>query len=218
VNAGWILFGVRTPYSGEVFEILRRRGDRVAVLVDNLPDGPQPSDLGTVIAPGEIGKYGTELPVVIPLLTPGYRAAVEGQARALGLELFPPLLDPTAVVASSAVAEEGAVVNAGCVIGAGTRLGRFTHVNRSASIGHDNTLGPYTSIGPGAVLSGGVHLERGAFIGAGAICTPDVHIGANAVVGAGAVVLRDVPSHSVVAGNPARVLRTGAAGYNDVGV
>ena len=44
-------------------------------------------------------------------------------------------------------------------------------------------------------------------VGGGAILLPGVRIGQNAVVGAGAVVTRDVPANTVVAGNPARVIR-----------
>jgi hypothetical protein len=46
------------------------------------------------------------------------------------------------------------------------------------------------------------------FIGRGATILPGVTIGPRAIVGAGAVVSKDVPPNSVVAGNPARFIRT----------
>ena len=52
------------------------------------------------------------------------------------------------------------------------------------------------------------HVGRGASIGTGAIILGGITIGERAIIGAGAVVTRDVPPHSVVAGNPARVLRS----------
>jgi len=53
----------------------------------------------------------------------------------------------------------------------------------------------------------GAIIKRGAKIGANATILPGVVIGENALVGAGAVVVRDVPDDSVVAGNPARVIK-----------
>jgi len=50
-------------------------------------------------------------------------------------------------------------------------------------------------------------VKKGASIGSGAVILCDVTIGEGAVVGAGSVVTHDVPPYSVVAGNPARVLR-----------
>lgn len=52
-----------------------------------------------------------------------------------------------------------------------------------------------------------IFVMRGAWIGASAIILPGVTIGNNAVVGAGSIVTRDVPDFTVVAGNPARVLK-----------
>ncbi len=50
-------------------------------------------------------------------------------------------------------------------------------------------------------------VKNGASIGSGATILANVTIGENALVGAGSVVTKDVPPHSVVAGNPARLLR-----------
>jgi acetyltransferase-like isoleucine patch superfamily enzyme len=50
-------------------------------------------------------------------------------------------------------------------------------------------------------------VRRGASIGSGATILCGVEIGENAIVGAGSVVTRDVPAATIVAGNPARVLR-----------
>lgn len=51
-------------------------------------------------------------------------------------------------------------------------------------------------------------VKRGASIGSGARILSKLTIGENALVGAGSVVTKDVPANAVVAGNPARVLRT----------
>jgi maltose O-acetyltransferase len=53
-----------------------------------------------------------------------------------------------------------------------------------------------------------ITIEDNVWLGGGAILLPGVTIGRNAVVGAGAVVSRDAPADTVVAGNPARVIRT----------
>jgi acetyltransferase-like isoleucine patch superfamily enzyme len=90
------------------------------------------------------------------------------------------------------------------------------------------TLEDYVGWGPGAKVLGSVHtgdpmdqpiittgllikpvvVETGADIGMNASILPGVRIGSHAIVGAGAVVTTDVPEYAIVAGVPARMLRS----------
>ena len=45
-------------------------------------------------------------------------------------------------------------------------------------------------------------------VGANVVIIGDIQIGDNVIVGAGAVVVKDVPDNSIVAGNPAKVIKT----------
>lgn len=51
-------------------------------------------------------------------------------------------------------------------------------------------------------------IKRGASIGSGSTILSNLVIGENAIVGAGSVVTRDVPPNTIVAGNPAKILRS----------
>ena len=66
---------------------------------------------------------------------------------------------------------------------------------------HDRTRGLYLH----------TRIGQNCFIGGRSLLLPGVEIGDNCVVGAGSVVTRSVPPRSLVAGNPARILRTGIA-------
>jgi acetyltransferase-like isoleucine patch superfamily enzyme len=95
-------------------------------------------------------------------------------------------------------------------VGASVTIGRHVLIaNRVFIAGDDgHPLDPAarrTEPGSGA---GRVVIEDDVWIGEAAIILKNVRIGAGAVVGAGTVVTRDVPPRSVVAGNPARIMRS----------
>lgn len=79
-------------------------------------------------------------------------------------------------------------------------------------------IGPYSYVTSGVVVMSHDYTRRlhtdtyigtRCFIGVGSIILPGVHIGDEVVVGSGSVVTKDVPSNSIVAGNPAKVIKTG---------
>ena len=52
------------------------------------------------------------------------------------------------------------------------------------------------------------YIGRNCFIGAYSIIMPGIRVGDGCIVGSGSVVTSDVPSHSMVAGNPAKIIRS----------
>lgn len=120
------------------------------------------------------------------------------------------------------------IVGKGVYIGAGVTVGNRVKIQNYALVFEGATVEDGVFIGPAAILAndrfpravapdgrlksaedwhlGNVHVEQGASIGAGAVIVPNARIGSWATVGSGAVVTRDVGSHQLVVGNPARAI------------
>jgi acetyltransferase-like isoleucine patch superfamily enzyme len=81
----------------------------------------------------------------------------------------------------------------------GVHIDEYTYVAFNARVlTHDRTRGLYLH----------TRIGKNCFIGGESIILPGVTIGDNCVIGAGSVVTKDVPARSVVAGNPAKILRS----------
>ena len=110
--------------------------------------------------------------------------------------------------------------------GAEIRVGRNVFVNQNCTfydlggleIGDDVLIGPNVSLittghsleparRRAVTIGKPIVIGRNVWIATGAIVIGGVTVGENAVIAAGAVVTKDVPANTLVAGNPARVVR-----------
>ena len=114
--------------------------------------------------------------------------------------------------------QKNASVGQRCKISSHTFVCEGVTIEDNVFIGHGVTF--INDTYPRATTSGGelqtekdwrvatTLVKRGASIGSGATILSSLVIGENAIVGAGSVVTHDVPANTVVAGNPAKVLRS----------
>ncbi|MGF1636605.1 MAG: acetyltransferase [Cyclobacteriaceae bacterium] len=116
--------------------------------------------------------------------------------------------DPSAIISSFSQIGIGSVILHRAIVQARSMVGKHVIVNTAAIIEHDCQVGDYAQIGPNATICGSVHIGEGAFIGAGAVIKPGVKIGSWAIVGAGAIVIKDIDTRTMVAGNPAKIIKT----------
>ena len=119
----------------------------------------------------------------------------------------------------------------GCTIGKDCMVGPFTEIQRGVVIGDRTRVQSHSficelvTIEEDCFISHGVMftndrfppsprekweptlIKRKAMVGTGAVLLP-VTVGEGAVIAAGSMVTRDVPDYTIVAGNPAKVIRT----------
>jgi acetyltransferase EpsM len=74
-------------------------------------------------------------------------------------------------------------------------------------IGHDSTMKRFAHLAADCIVGGNVTVGFGAHVGTNATIRENVNVGNFSLIGSGSVVLKDVPENSIVAGNPARILR-----------
>ncbi len=75
---------------------------------------------------------------------------------------------------------------------------------------HDGGVLPFRRETPDLDLAAPIHIGANTFIGMGALVLKGVTIGPNSVIGANAVVTKSFPEGGIIAGNPARLIKTTA--------
>ena len=107
--------------------------------------------------------------------------------------------------------DEGAIICSFSQITSDVKIGKYFHCNIYSYIAHDCIIGDFVTFAPKVSCNGNVIIEDNVYIGTGAIIkqgqqNKPIIIGEGSIVGMGAVVTKSVEPHSVVVGNPAKIL------------
>ncbi len=116
------------------------------------------------------------------------------------------LVDPNVFIANNAQLGKGCIIYPNCFIGANVQFGDFVFCLSGSIINHDVNIGHKVTLTSGVILGGYANIGNSCYLGQGSNIRQGVNIGHNSLIGMGAVVIRDVLPHSVMVGNPARMI------------
>lgn len=125
-------------------------------------------------------------------------------------------IEPGATIRDKVIIGKNAVIMMGAVVNIGAEIGDGAMIDMNAVIGARGKIGKRSHIGAGAVVAGVLEppskdpceIGDDVLIGANAVILEGVKVGKGAVVAAGSVVVEDVPEGVVVAGTPAKTIKT----------
>lgn len=125
-------------------------------------------------------------------------------------------IEPGAIIRDRVKIDKNAVIMMGAVINIGSEIGEGTMIDMNAVIGARAIIGKRSHIGAGAVVAGVLEppskspceIGDDVLIGANAVILEGIKVGNGSVIAAGSVVVKDVPSGVVVAGSPAKIVKS----------
>jgi len=114
--------------------------------------------------------------------------------------------------------QKNAIVGNRCKISSHTFICEGVKIEDEVFIGHGviftNDLYPRSTTADGSLQTEAdwhvieTQVKKRASIGSNVTILAGITVGENAIIGAGAVVTKDVPDNVIIAGNPARIIRT----------
>lgn len=183
------------------------------VHVDDAIDAPQDCNGRKVIDfAALVSDHHRNRKVIVAIGNGRTRESIEARCVEAGLSIGT-AVHPSAEIMEHVEMAAGAVICASSIITSNIKIGRSFQSNLFSYIGHDCVIGNYVTFAPRVSCNGNVHIGDHAYIGTGAMIiqgdkSEPMTIGEGAIVGMGSVVTKPVDPYTLVAGNPARIVRT----------
>ncbi len=126
-------------------------------------------------------------------------------------------IDDNSKIGAFVEIQKGATIGKNCKISSHTFICEGVHIEDNVFVGHGvmftNDLFPRATNPDGSQQTDAdwtmveTFIKKGASIGSNATILCGITVGENALIGAGSVVTKNVPANTVVAGNPAKIIK-----------
>jgi sugar O-acyltransferase (sialic acid O-acetyltransferase NeuD family) len=136
------------------------------------------------------------------------RSELANKIRKLGGNL-PTLIHPSAIVSKYSQLAKGVVIHANSVIQADAMIEQDTIISYNSSVTHTTKIGKSCYLAFGSTVGAYVEIQDNVFVGQSAAIVSGKlnYVGHDSIVGAGSVVIQNIEPFSVVAGNPAKLIK-----------
>jgi sugar O-acyltransferase (sialic acid O-acetyltransferase NeuD family) len=122
-------------------------------------------------------------------------------------DCFETIVHPTASISRTATLGSGVVILPNVTVASNAMVGKHVMVLANSVINHNSVVGDGTILASSVTIAGNVHIGRGCYFGSNSAIRDGITIEDYCLIGMGSTVIRSVETRSVVAGNPARLIR-----------
>jgi sugar O-acyltransferase (sialic acid O-acetyltransferase NeuD family) len=199
-------FGMEVMDIARRIDATRKRWDEIA-FVDDGYAGAAAYGASVYRFEAALQRFGAAaMEVAIANGEPFVRAVLREKVQTAGVGLAT-LVDPNAIVSSSAVLGAGTIIFPGCFVSTEARLAGNGAVIAGALVGHHAVVGEECMIAGQVNIGGACSIGNRSYVGMGAQIREGTRVGSGSIVGMGSIVFSDIPDEVVALGNPCRPMR-----------
>lgn len=121
---------------------------------------------------------------------------------------FETLIHPSALIAEDAKIGQGSIIYPNVVVLSNVQIGQHVTILSGTVLNHEVVVGDWSILGSGVMLSGAVKVGRFCYLGTSSSVREGMAIGDGSLVGMGSAVIANVDQNKVVAGVPAKLIRS----------
>lgn len=196
-------------FGKEILWLAKRLNRQIIGFLDDTPEKQNTKILGYPVI-GKIddfNKFGNA-EFIIAIGSPRAREFIFNKMTLQYSPNFVTLIDPSAIIGENVNIGEGCLICAGAILTVDISIGHQVIINLNSTIGHDVIIEDFVTIAPNVSVSGNVILANKVELGTNATIREKVMIEQGAMVGMGSVITKTVEANKLIAGNPARAIKT----------